>query len=92
MLATNTEPGGLSTLSDISIVDGLLISTMPSFCISNIPISLVDPNLFLTLLKILYEKYLSPSKYKTVSTICSNTLGPAIFPSFVTCPIIIVDI
>ena len=32
------------------------------------------------------------SKYKTVSTICSKTLGPAIFPSFVTCPIIIVVI
>ena len=30
--------------------------------------------------------------YRTVSTICSKTLGPAILPSFVTCPIIIVVI
>ena len=36
--------------------------------------------------------YLSPSKYKTVSTICSNSLGPAKDPSFVTCPTINVDI
>ena len=36
--------------------------------------------------------YLSPSKYSTVSTICSNNLGPAKAPSFVTWPTIKVDI
>ena len=29
----------------------------------------------------------SLSKYRTVSTRCSSTRGPAIVPSFVTCPI-----
>ena len=29
---------------------------------------------------------LSPSKFKTTSTRCSKSLGPAIDPSFVTCP------
>ena len=86
------DPAGLSSLSEINMSDGFTISHIPSSCISNIPISFVEPNLFFTPLNILYEKYLSPSKYKTVSTICSNTLGPAIFPSFVTCPIIIVVI
>ena len=92
MLATIIEPGGLSDLSDINICEGFFICTIPSCLISNIPISFVEPNLFFTPLKILYEKYLSPSKYRTVSTICSKTLGPAILPSFVTCPIIIVVI
>ena len=32
-------------------------SHIPSSLISNIPISLVEPNLFFTPLKILYEKY-----------------------------------
>ena len=27
-----------------------------------------------------------PSRYKTVSTICSKTRGPATSPDFVTCP------
>ena len=62
MLATITDPDGLSSLSDISTDDGLVISAIPSLCISNIPTSFVDPNLFFTPRKILYEKYLSPSK------------------------------
>ena len=86
------EPDGLSSLSDIRIDEGFVISTIPFSCISNIPTSFVEPNLFFTPLTILYEKYLSPSMYSTVSTICSKTLGPAIFPSLVTCPIIIVVI
>ena len=32
------------------------------------------------------EECRSPSKFSTTSTRCSNTLGPATLPSFVTCP------
>ena len=42
--------------------DGFSTSTSPSAFISNTPISLVEPNLFLTPLSILYDSYLSPSK------------------------------
>ena len=51
-----------------------------------------EPNLFLTLLTILYAALRSPSKYSTVSTICSSTLGPATTPSLVTWPTINIDI
>ena len=74
-------------LSDKNKAEGFLISFSPSLNISKTPISFVGPNLFFILLKILYWRLLSPSKYKTVSTICSKTRGPAIEPSLVTCPI-----
>jgi len=54
----------------------------------NIPISLVAQNLFFKALKILRLSYLSHSKYKTVSTICSRVFGHAKFQSFVICHII----
>jgi len=43
-------------------------------------------------LKILSSLLASPSKYKTVSTICSKILGPAIEPSLVIWPIIKIGI
>ena len=61
-LATTIEPAGLFSLSPRRTDDGFKISVIPSSFISNIPISFVEPNLFFTPLKILYEKYLSPSK------------------------------
>ena len=64
--------------------EGFFTSISPACCISNTPISLVEPNLFFTARSILYEANLSPSKYSTVSTICSKTLGPATCPSLVT--------
>jgi len=48
--------------------------------------SLTAPKRFLTALKILNRPSRSPSKYKTASTICSRTLGPASEPSLVTWP------
>ena len=55
----------------------------PNSVIANV-ISFTDPNLFLMDLIILCVEELSPSKYNTVSTMCSSILGPAIAPSFVT--------
>ena len=57
-----TKPDAPSGLPDNIYSDGLATSLKPSCLISNTPISLVDPNLFFTLLNILYEAYLSPSK------------------------------
>ena len=85
---TMAVPASLESLPDNNTFDGLSTSTSPLSVISKTPNSLVEPNLFFTALIILYELYFSPSKYKTVSTKCSKTLGPAIAPSFVTCPTI----
>lgn len=61
---------------------GLLFLAFPRLPFRTFRISFVEPNLFFTPLSILYEKYLSPSRYSTTSTICSSTLGPAMFPFF----------
>ena len=42
--------------------EGFFTSISPACCISNTPISFVEPNLFLTARSILYEANLSPSK------------------------------
>ena len=57
-LSEAKTPLGRSMLANqlknpIKMEDGLSISTNPSFCISNMPISLVEPNLFFTPRKIL---------------------------------------
>ena len=87
-----TEPEACSGLPLNIYSEGFFTSFRPVSRISNTPISLVEPNLFFTPRSILYEACLSPSKYSTVSTICSSTLGPATTPSFVTCPTIKIDI
>ena len=61
-------------------------STSPVSRISKMPISLVLPKRFFTARKRRYSELPPPSKYSTVSTICSSTLGPARVPSLVTCP------
>ena len=66
----------------------LLALTRPAWLISKIPTSLVEPKRFLKPRKSRSSLLASPSKYSTTSTICSNTLGPAIAPSFVMCPMI----
>ena len=64
-----------------------------TFCLHlKIPTSDVFPKRFFIERSILYDLYLSPSKYITVSTMCSKIFGPAMFPSFVTWPIIIIVI
>ena len=69
-----------------------MASRSPLLLISNIPTSFVLPKRFLNPLRSLSSEFKSPSKYRTVSTICSSTLGPAIEPSFVICPIINIGI
>ncbi len=59
---------------------------MPVCTISKTPTSSVAPKRFLVVLKSLKVPNFSPSKYKTVSTICSKVFGPATEPSLVTCP------
>ena len=73
-----------------------LINSKPGFFISESPvspivkshISEVGQNLFFRARRILRLSYLSPSKNKTVSTICSNVFGPANAQSLLICPII----
>ena len=78
-------------LPDSMNSEGFGTCTRPVERISKTPISLVDPNLFLTLRSTRYDACLSPSKYRTVSTMCSRTLGPATVPSLVTCPTMNMD-
>ena len=65
---------------------GLVTPLSPLSVMANTPISLTAPKRFLmarTRRKLLC---VSPSKYSTVSTMCSSTRGPAIAPSLVTWP------
>ncbi len=66
--------------------DGFFTSFRPFPSISNTPISFVEPKRFFMLLIILYWLYWSPSIYKTQSTTCSNTFGPATSPLLFICP------
>src|SRR5438034_3701984 len=59
---------------------------MPSSPMAKTPISSAEPKRFLVARSRRSSWRRSPSRYSTVSTICSRTLGPAIEPSFVTCP------
>jgi hypothetical protein len=72
---TNSSPGFFRSISHIS----LIVKIQTSF---------VGQNLFLKLLKILKLSYLSHSKYKTTSTICSKVFGQAKFQSLFICQII----
>ena len=85
-LDTTAEPEAPSGRSARNISEGLVTSSSPPSFISKTPISITEPNLFLTARSILKGCPLSPSKYRTVSTMCSRTFGPAIAPSFVTWP------
>ena len=72
---------------DSSISDGFSTWRSPASSISNTPISLVAPKRFLAARRMRYVMCRSPSKYSTQSTMCSSTLGPAMLPSLLTCPI-----
>ena len=50
------------------------------------------PNRFLNARTSLKDEPVSPSKYSTVSTMCSSTRGPAIAPSLVTWPTRIITV
>ena len=81
---TMAVPGAGSSRLPKNNSEGLSTSFNPWETISNIPISCVAPKRFFTVLNNLWDAKRSPSKYNTVSTKCSNTLGPAIAPSLVT--------
>jgi hypothetical protein len=72
---TNSNSGFFKSFNQLSVIEKIHISE-------------VAPNLFFSVLNILKLSYLSPSKYKTVSTICSRVFGQAKFPSFVMCQMI----
>ncbi|CPP36880.1 Uncharacterised protein [Bordetella pertussis] len=55
---------------------------------ANTPSSLTAPKRFLNARTRRNDECVSPSKYSTVSTMCSSTRGPASAPSLVTWPII----
>ena len=52
----------------------------------NTPISSTLPKRFFVARRMRWSSVLSPSKYSTVSTMCSSVFGPAMPPPFVTCP------
>ena len=80
------EPGMPRIRPESMIAEGFLTSCMPLASMSNTPISLVDPKRFLTARRMRNALCASPSKYRTVSTKCSSTRGPAMLPSLVTWP------
>ena len=86
MLEIMIEPGESAGRSDKKMSDGFSTPTRPSGSISKTPISGVEPKRFFIALKIRYECPFSPSKYITVSTMCSSDFGPAIAPSLVIWP------
>ena len=75
----------LSSLSNSS--EGLFTGLRPVCCISYIPSSDVEPNLFFIERRMRYMPCLSPSNCITASTMCSSILGPAIEPSLFIWPI-----
>ena len=68
------------------IADGLLTGFRPWSVIAKMPSSLTAPKRFFTARMTRNRVEVSPSKYRTVSTMCSSTRGPASWPSLVTCP------
>ncbi|MDR2640560.1 MAG: hypothetical protein LBC61_04540 [Candidatus Peribacteria bacterium] len=71
---TNSSHGFFKSKSQFSVI-------------VKIQTSFVGPNLFLKLLRILRLSYLSHSRYKTTSTICSKVFGQARFQSLFICQI-----
>jgi len=60
--------------------------SIPLSCNRKQPTSSDAPNRFFTPRTILRSDVRSPSKCRTTSTRCSRLRGPAMAPSFVTCP------
>ncbi|MNY61795.1 hypothetical protein D3C86_1985170 [compost metagenome] len=85
-VAITTLPGTSSWARVRKIADGLETSFKPLSVIPNTPSSLTAPKRFFTARNKRNRPSDSPSKYSTVSTMCSSTRGPANAPSLVTCP------
>ena len=89
---TSTQvPGTGSPCVDRKIALGLLTPFSPRSVIAKTPISFTAPKRFLMARTRRKLECVSPSKYSTVSTMCSSTRGPASAPSFVTWPTSTID-
>ena len=86
------EPGTGAPCVDRKIALGLLTPFKPRSVIANTPISLTAPKRFLIARTSRKLECVSPSKYNTVSTMCSSTRGPASEPSLVTWPTSTIDV
>ena len=82
------EPATESACCDRNRAEGLLTVFRPRSVMPKTPSSLTAPKRFLIARIRRKVEWLSPSKYSTVSTMCSSTRGPASAPSLVTWPII----
>ncbi|MNR20435.1 hypothetical protein D3C85_1372740 [compost metagenome] len=85
-VAMTTLPGTSSWARLRNIAEGLETSLSPRSVMPNTPSSLTAPKRFLTARSSRRRPSDSPSKYNTVSTMCSSTRGPASEPSLVTWP------
>ena len=83
------EPATSSLCCDRKIADGLVTPFSPFSVMANTPSSLTAPKRFLIARIRRNDDCVSPSKYNTVSTMCSSTRGPARLPSLVTWPTMI---
>ncbi len=84
---TSTQlPGTGSVWALRKMAEGLLTPLSPFSVMANTPISLTAPKRFLMARTRRKLECVSPSKYSTVSTMCSSTRGPASAPSLVTWP------
>src|SRR2546421_662583 len=81
-----TEPGFMNSVCVRNRAEGFSTGLSPVEPISKIPSSFAGPKRFLIVRTIRCGCCRGPSKYKTVSTMCSRAFGPAIEPSFVMCP------
>ncbi len=86
MPANTAVPGLPRSRSERNNSEGLETSRRPRPVISNTPISSVGPKRFFIARRMRKCCEPSPSNDSTASTMCSTTRGPAIWPSFVTCP------
>ncbi|MNT08702.1 hypothetical protein D3C72_1434520 [compost metagenome] len=80
------EPGTWLSCCDRNRADGFDTPFKPFSVMANTPSSLTAPKRFLMARTRRKLEWASPSKYSTVSTMCSSTRGPASAPSFVTWP------
>ncbi len=85
-VTSTQEPGTGSLCVDKKMALGLVTPLRPLSVIAKTPISLTAPKRFLMARTSRKLLCVSPSKYSTVSTMCSSTRGPASEPSFVTWP------
>ena len=83
---TRRRPAPSASRSPRNSADGFATSRRPAPPISKTPISSVAPKRFLAARRMRNGWPRSPSKESTASTMCSTTLGPAIWPSLVTWP------